>query len=148
MMVFCTNHDCIHEKNGECTKEIITVSDLYDEGCEEFEHYFDTEEYNNRYYKAVRTKDGKTAKSKVWRGKRIEYNGYVFFTDERATEDRDFFVTEARMGMSAGGFDKLKEPSRWKIFVEREKSFPDVETLPLAEWNDGGYEIVEKGGAE
>lgn len=148
MRVFCTNNDCIHEKCGECTKETITVSEIYDEGCEDFFHYFDTDEYNNCYYKAVKTKDGKQAKTKVYRGKRIEYNEYVFYTDARVIDDKDFCVTEARTGFGVGNFDKLKTPSIWKLFVEREKGIPNVETLPLAEWNNGGYEIVEKGGSE
>ena len=144
MLVFCNNDDCIHEKCGQCTKEAVMIGEIYDGGCGDFYHYIDTDEYDNIYYKAVKTKDCKHAKTKVYRGKRIEYNGYVFYTEGRVIDDR-FYVTEARTGYFIGEFSSLKSPSRWELFVKREKEIPNVETLPLAEWNDGGYEIIEKG---
>ena len=144
MIVFCNNDDCIHEKCGQCTKEAVRIGEIYDGGCEVFSHYIDTDEYDNIYYKAVKTKDSKRAKTKVYRGKRIEYNGYVFYTEGRVIDD-SFCVTEARPGYFIGEFSSLKIPSRWEFFVKREKEIPNVETLPLAEWNDGGYEIIEKG---
>jgi hypothetical protein len=75
-------------------------------------------------------------------GKRIEYNGRVFFTSDRITEDGDYTLTDAETGCAAGAYKKLEQ--RFDKLCELAKSFPNVNTFPLVEWDNGGYVLVEE----
>lgn len=134
MDVGCWLSECIWCKDGWCQRGMIIIDEFKE--CEAFEDYRDA--YTDSYWVACK-KDGKSYRRLVKQGKKIEYNGYVFYTDEKITDDETYYLTEGRTGILVGEFRKLKEQSRWDLFVERCGTFPDVLTLPVKD---------EKGGAE
>ena len=141
--IYCCNTDCKHydPKSFTCTKRLVTVGEDYSYGCDDYESYLDSKEYNDKYFIAVKANDGRIAKA-VRYGKKIEYNGMVFFTGSRVTEDGDFNVTEKCTGYNAGSFSKLAD--RWDKLIEIIKRTPDVESYPLAVYELGKYKIVKE----
>ena len=141
--VSCNNADCIHcdQSDFQCTKSIITVGDGFDCGCDDLEPYYNSQEYDNKYYKCVKTKSGELGKCECY-GKRIEYMGRVFFTSDRVTEDGTYVLTDAFTGYSAGWFRDLGE--RFEKTCKKAKELPNIETLPLVEWDNGGYILVKE----
>ncbi len=143
MRVLCSNVDCTHccQDDFHCTKEWITVGEEYDEGCNSYENYLDTEEYSEKYKIRVTTKDGRTAKAVKYHGKPIEYKGRTFFTSEMVRSDGMYRLTDKDTGMLVGMFSQLED--RFSEICRIAKDIPSVEELPLAEWDNGGYVIVE-----
>ena len=84
--------------------------------------------------------DGKITAKEYARGKKFEYNGYVFFTQSKITEGENFYLTEERTGVCVGSFATLKE--KWDKFVEALKNIPDVSSLPLACRNSCGRLVL------
>ena len=82
-------------------------------------------------------KDGKPYRKLVEKGKKIEYNGYVFYTEEKITDDETYCLTEERTGINAGEFIRLKDQKRWESFLERVGTYPDVSTYPIEEKKGG-----------
>lgn len=146
--VFCNNEDCIHcdDYNYTCKLQSIRIGDDIYAGCEDYEGFINTKEYQTQYYKAVWAFDGnkKIAAKAISHGKRIEYNGYVFYTEGKVTNSDFYSVTDERTGCMCGQFFKLKDTTRWERFVEYSKKFPDVASLPLAIFKDGNYKIVKE----
>lgn len=147
--IICSNYDCIHcdKYSYHCQKDIVAVGNDYTYGCKDYISYLDSDEYKEKFYKAVKTKDGELVKV-VDYGKKIEFNGRVFFTTDKVgtgkvNEDESYFVTEERTGYLMS-FDVLKD--RFEMFLEREKKIPDVKSYPLAIWDNGGYVLAKKGG--
>ncbi len=141
-MVLCGNYDCVYcDKQYHCQKDVISVGDDYRYGCEDYLSYLDTNEYKAKFYKAIKTKDGKKAKA-VDYGKRIEFNGRVFYTTDRVTEgDESYRLTDERTGLLLSSMAHLSD--NYEKFLEREKEHPDVESLPLAKPTLDGY-ILDK----
>lgn len=129
MIVGCWLSECKWCEDGWCRRGTITIDELKE--CEDFEDYRDA--YTDSYWVACK-KDGK-AYRKLRQGKKIEYNGYVFYTDDKITNDESYYLTEERTGFFVGEFRKLK--SRWDLFVERYGTFPDVLTLPVEDEKGG-----------
>ena len=140
--VSCTNTECIHCDNTDfhCTKSYITVGDDFDCGCSKLDPYYNYPDYDVKYYKCVKTNDGELGKRRCY-GKRIEYNGRVFFTSDRITDDGSYQLTDALTGYAVGMFKQLEQ--RFCKICEMAESIPNVETLPLAEWEVGDYVLVE-----
>lgn len=134
MIVSCWLHECKWNQNGWCRRGSITIDELRE--CEDFEDYQDS--YTDSFWKAL-INDGKPYRKLVDNGKKIEYNGYVFYTEEKITEDENYHLTEERTGIGVSEFSKLKQPRRWEQFIERIGTYPDVMTYPIEE---------KKGGAE
>jgi hypothetical protein len=142
-LVQCRYTDCVNcDIGGEfaCKADAITISDDWDEGCSAYEDYRDQPDYQNEYWIAVETLSGESAKVKVYRGKRIEYKGRVFYTSDRL-EYAWCLITDAETGLGCGAYYLLEE--RFDLICERAKKVPKVETLPEAEWTSGGYELVK-----
>ena len=146
--VFCNNEDCIHcdDYNYTCKLQSIRIGEDIFAGCEDYESFRYTKEYQTPYYVTVRAFDGnkETCAKVIRHGKQIEYNGYVFYTQDKVTESDFYYVTEKRTGYMCGQFFKLKEKTRWEIFVEKAKKITDVASLPLAIFKDGNYKIVKE----
>ena len=140
--VSCTNIDCRYCDSSDfhCTKSSISVGDGFDSGCDDLEPYYNSAEYENKYYKCVKTKNDELGRC-VCYGKRIEYNGRVFYTSDRITEDGAYKLTDAKTGYNAGEYSKLEQ--RFDKLCELAKKIPKVVSLPLVEWDNGGYVIVE-----
>lgn len=134
MIVSCWLSECKWNQNGWCRRESTTIDELKE--CEDFEDYQDA--YTDSFWKAI-IEDGQPMRKLVDNGKKIEYNGYVFYTEEKIAEDENYRLTEERTGLDVGEFRRLKEQRRWELFVERIGTFPDVSTFPIKE---------KKGGAE
>lgn len=148
--IICSNYDCIHcdKYSYHCQRGVVSVGADYTYGCDDYISYLDSDEYKEKFYKAVKTKDGEFAKV-VDYGKKIEFNGRVFFTTDRVdtgkvNEDESYSVTEERTGYLMR-FDMLKDC--FEMFLEHEKKIPDVKSYPLAIWDNGGYVLAKKGGA-
>lgn len=132
MMVGCWLYECKWCKNGWCQRGSITIDELKE--CEDFVDYQDS--YTDSFWKAL-MHDGKPYRKLVENGKKIEYNGYVFYTESKITDDESYRLTEERTGMDVGEFRKLIEQRRWELFVESVGTFPDVSTYPVKEKKGG-----------
>lgn len=126
--VSCWADECKWCKNGWCERGSITISDDWE--CEDFESY--KASYTDSFWIAC-FKDGEKYRRLVKKGKKIEYNGYVFFTKDKITDDELYSLTEARTGLAVGEFRRLKSKDRWDKFVERAATYPDVSTYPIKE---------------
>lgn len=133
-MVSCWLSECKWNQNGWCNRGSITIDELKE--CEDYEDYQDS--YTDSFWQAC-IDDGKPFRKLIDNGKKIEHNGYVFYTVGKISDDENYRLTEERTGMDVGEFRKLKEQRRWELFVERVGTFPDVSTYPIKE---------KKGGAE
>lgn len=127
--VFCDADDCMWCEGGFCKNSSIVIG--CDWECGSYEHYRSS--YIDQYYEAC-SKDGKTFRRLVKNGKKIEYNGYVFYTKNRICPDGYYWLTEERTGIGVGQFAMLKD--RWDKFLERIVTYPDVSTYPLKESED------------
>lgn len=128
MIVSCWLSECKWFKDGWCQRGTITIDELKE--CEDYEDYQDS--YTDSFWKAM-IDDGKPFRRLVDNGKKIEYNGYVFYTEEKITDDENYRLTEERTGIDVGEFRKLKEQKRWAVFEERVGTYPDVSTYPIKE---------------
>ena len=124
--VACYSDDCKWFSCGFCQRGSITICE--DLTCEDFECYIDS--YKDSFYKAC-FKDGKKFRRLAEHGKKIEYNGYVFYTEDRVTEAEEYGLTEERTGVFVGSFKRLK--GRWEKFVEKVVTYPDVLSYPIEE---------------
>lgn len=75
-MIICYAGECVHNSNGWCALNMITISDD-DRQCEAYTDYQDSEEYQFEFYRAV-IMDGIIYKRKD-KGKRAEENGIIFY---------------------------------------------------------------------
>ena len=144
-LVRCQHTDCIHcdlKNNFKCKAYIITIGDDWCEGCSAYEDYLDQPDYQNEHWIVVMVEPGKAAKAKQYYGKRIEYEGRVFYTRDRIEDPVYCNLTDAETGRDAGSLSCLAENFA-QICVQAQK-FPKVETLPEAEWTRGGYELVKE----
>ena len=132
MIVGCWLSECKWCKNGWCQRGSITIDELKE--CEDFEDYRDS--YTDSFWKAYEN-DGTPYRRLVDNGKKIEYNGYVFYTEGKITDDEAYRLTEERTGLDVGEFYKLKEQRRWELFVDRIGTFPDVSTYSIEEKKGG-----------
>lgn len=132
MIVGCWLFECKWCKDGWCQRGTITIDELKE--CEDFEDYRDS--YTDSFWKTL-IKDGTPYRKLAENGKKIEYNDYVFYTEDKITDDENYCLTEERTGVNVGEFRKLKEQMRWELFVERIGTYPDVSTYPTEEKKGG-----------
>lgn len=48
-MIICYESDCVHNSNGQCDLNMITISDDYQQ-CEDYIDYQDTEDYQTEFW--------------------------------------------------------------------------------------------------
>lgn len=140
MKVFCDSNTCAFEKNGYCTQKQILIENGE---CQDYQHYQDvySEEYCHKFYKAVKTKNGVRAKALFESGKKIEYQGLTFYTEDKVNEDDDYWLTEETTG-AGGSFAHVK--ARFELCIKAIKKSPKINELPLAVENENGeWEIAE-----
>lgn len=142
-LVNCQNTDCKHcnVSDHTCQKQVITVGEEFDCGCRELDPYYNCEEYNEKYYKRIRTKSGEHGKYESY-GKRIEYRDRVFYTFDRITEDGDYRLIDAETGYYVCTFAELEQ--LFDKLCEIVKSVTNVESLPLVEMVGGDFVIVKE----
>lgn len=142
--VYCTNSECTGYVDGECIKDYISIGDNEYDICEDYECYRETAEYQHEFFICVKAKDGRTAKA-VKEGKLIEYKGVAFYTTD---DDRrpDFMnVTDIRTGLGMS-FAMLQDEKWWQMYLKQSKKQPDVQTYPLAEWDERSRAYIIKEG--
>ena len=138
--IFCANTDCTGCKDYLCIREFISIGENEDGVCENYECYLDTVEYQNEFYICVKAKGGKIAKA-LRKGKQIQYNGAIFYTTDKDTTPEYMTVTDAYTG-KAGLLASLQKPNLWEKYLEIKKTTPNVQTLPLAEWDEKSREYI------
>ena len=122
--VSCWLSECKWCENGWCNRDIITIDE--DMECEDFEHF--RNEYKYEYWIAC-YKDGENYRKLIKRGEKIEYKGYIFFTEDKIDKYGTYRLTDERTGYSVGEFRTLE--SRWEKFLEIRSTLPDVSTYPI-----------------
>lgn len=127
--VSCWADNCKWMSCGWCTKGCISISE--DCECEDFEIY--SYSYTDSYWIAC-LNGGEPQRKFIKKGKKIEYNGFVFYTKDKITEIGDYWLTEARTGMGVCRYNELEE--RWDKFLEKVDAYPDVMNLPIYESED------------
>ena len=127
--VGCWAEICKWCENGWCNRDMVTISEDYE--CEDFEIYSNS--YKEPYWIAC-LDEGVAKRKFVERGKKLEYNGFVFYTKDKITQSGNYFLTEARTGMGVCPYYELEK--RWDKFLEKIGNYPDVMTLPIYESED------------
>ena len=140
--IYCVNSDCVSCTDGECTRDFISIGNNDCDICEDYENYRDTAEYKNEFFMCVKAKDGRTAKA-LKKGKLIKYNGINFYTTDDDRRPDFMTVTDIRTGLRIS-FNMLKDEKWWQRYLEQSKKHPDVQTYPLAEWNENSREYIIK----
>lgn len=126
-MVICYADECVHNSNGWCALDMITISNEYHQ-CEDYVDYQDTEEYKAEFYRAV-IKDGVIYKRKD-KGRRAEENGIVFYYWAKKLESETKIIEEKTGRMASYG--RLKELTKEIESILAEQG--NVKDLP--EWSD------------
>lgn len=143
--VKCQHIDCIYcdiSGDFECKAPAITIGNDWNEGCDSYKDYRDQPDYQNEYWIAVKIKSGELARTKMYRGKQIEYKGMVFYTKYRIEAPRYCLLIDAETGFGVGPLSTLAE--RFDTICEQAAKYPKVKTLPEAEWRSGGYELMKE----
>ena len=103
LTVGCYNTDCIHNNNGLCNFDgYINVGDEYSNGCDEYSSYLTTPKYQEQYFVARKKADGLPQHRVEERGRKIEYNGYTFYTQSYNYQD-DITQYALCYGIAVGG---------------------------------------------
>ena len=124
--VSCWADECKWCEHGWCKRDEITISDDWE--CEDFESY--QNDYTDSFWKAC-SENGVCYRRLCNHGRKIVYNGYLFYTQDKITDSGNYFLTEARTGIGVCNFYELEK--RWDKFLERVGDYPDVTTLPIKE---------------
>ena len=137
MKVKCENEWCAFcSKDLVCTLEEIELDQ--DGDCTTYQSYTDVaKEYQNRFYKHLKSKKDGHGCKKVCYGKRIERFGLVFFTtdDDRYKPD-EVGCTEEITGYYCGSLSELTE-KRCDEIKERMNGITPIKDEPDADpWED------------
>ena len=132
--VGCWNTECIWNKGGWCQRGVISISETLE--CDNFEDY--RKSYTDQFWKACKDKDGRKYRRLCEKGKKVEYNGYVFYTEDKIDDTEEYYLTEERTGVFISTMARLKEPKRWDKFVSLIDTYPDVLTLPIEKRGENG----------
>lgn len=138
--IYCGSDNCLYNKNCKCTKYSVNMDD---EGCEDYEDYTETEEYQKPYYKQVLIKVEDELSENTYKlldkGKRIEYKGYVFYYN---ADDRNSMhgiqLTEERTGYSMP-YRVLDDEKMFSEMKERLPGIQDVAGLSEVYLNCGKW---------
>ena len=144
--VYCYNDDCVHcdSDTKVCCLGIISVEGAAYNGCNDYTCYFSTKEYSEEFYVLIGKRDEKKRYIPIGRekryGKKLEYNGRTFYTQDKIRANDEFDVTDAKTGLLVG-FAKIK--GAWGKFVEESNKRPNIETFPVVERGaDGKFHVV------
>lgn len=142
--VYCHNDDCAHcdVDTKMCRADVIYVGCDNESGCNQYLFYLDAKEYGEEFYVLVGKRNKPIGREKC-KGKRIEYNGRVFYTREKENDMAQFGVTDAKTGLLVR-FAIVRD--EWDKFVEAADKHPAIESFPVVEKGDDGEFHVVKGG--
>ncbi len=124
--ILCRRHDCAWCDPDErvCLNTLIAVNE---DGCEDYDTIFERPEYQESFWVCVCV-DGVPKYRAERMGKRIEYNGRVFYTVEQTNERETFVVTDGITGAEVGTFARVKKD--WDKFIAKAAEYPDVMSYP------------------
>lgn len=125
-MIFCHADACVHNDEGYCMRDQITVSEELE--CTDYKYYFDTEEYQTEYFRAVE-KDG--ARYKVRRrGRRaVENNIAFFYADKTLTEVTDIIEEQTGYMMYYKDVWDSALPDKIREVLEEQGNVADLPEL-------------------
>ena len=144
--IWCQQEDCKNLHCDRCTAKMIEIDD--DGTCSTFEDYRETPEYQEEFFKAVRTHDGEPGRVKC-KGKRITVNGVDFYTQSSPNCSLEHItVTHAFSGFFCGNLKELQE--QWSEFMKTNAPTTDVHSFPIAEFDEESreYFIKKESGGE
>ena len=90
MIIFCNADACVYNQDGYCTRNEISVNDECE--CTDYEYYYDREEYQKKYFRAVE-KDNVHYKVEC-KGKRAVENDIAFYYIDKVLEDDTRIIEE------------------------------------------------------
>lgn len=139
--VYCSSEDCKWYRNGECDRGSITLD--YDNECDDFESYLDTDEWQKPYWKRMIDREIEQIYRVSFHGKEIEIKGVKFFVDDNS----DFATaTEETTGLNAGRRCDLERNIDRIIEAISKGQIPPLETLPIGEYDPVTGKITPKEG--
>ena len=145
MQVHCEKTDCqFLNASYMCTKNTLWLDD--EGACIFFEHFNKLKEYQEPHYIAVHMKKNRERGKALKYGKKIEINGYTFFTrDNYKVFGEECEITEERTGVLCGSIRQLK--GMFEKFKELESKVPACASFPLCEYDENikGYIPKEEG---
>lgn len=126
--ILCRRHDCVWCDPDEhvCLNTLIAVNE---DGCEDYDTIFDLPEYREKFWIAVGGGDKPMYRVEKM-GKKIEYQGRVFYTTEQVDERGSYLVTDGITGAGCGTFARVKK--KWDAILAKAAEYPDVMTYPAA----------------
>lgn len=123
-IVRCLDRDCQHNQEDRCERDRIEISCGE---CQNYENCRDQTRYKNKFWKAC--VDQSKVKYRIpCYGKRVEFGGMVFYTEDDDRWPDDMRLTEGRTGYACGKFGDIGE--RIEKIKEDAKEIPDVVSLP------------------
>lgn len=137
---YCRDRMCTHPELDFIGDECTTYIDRCDPAV--------NPEYRCEFWSGCQTKRGVKFRVKQ-QGKRIVYNGFVFYTHDDDRFEQETYVTEERTGADCGRLARLKE--KWDVFLagiallENVKDFPIGETLCRNKYIIDGKNVDESG---
>lgn len=136
-IIVCDYFDCIHRSaNGICdARQIYLVEDGL---CSEYASYRSLPEYQHDFFRAERYTSELTGATKVYKradkGKRLEFDGYVFYTTNDTRKGAPENMTEEKTGYLVPGdlFTNPKRKENLSAFIRKMQSgeIPNINTLP------------------
>lgn len=144
MEVNCYNTECMYlTVFNTCGNNYISIDD--EGSCYSFKHYNEDKEYQEPYYIAVKMKNGEAGRA-LKRGKKIEINGYTFFTSSNyKLLGEQSSITEERTGYMCGSIARVK--ANFEKFKMLESKEPSCASLPFCEYDENvnGYIQAKEG---
>ena len=138
MNVKCRERRCFYCTNkGGCTADEIVIDE--DGCCESYDSYTRlAEDYQNKFYKHMKSiNDGHLCKKECF-GKRIERFGFVFYTeDDDRYEPDNVGLTEEISGYYVGHLSELTEERCEEIKKRIAKMTPvkdEPDGIPWVDW--------------
>ena len=132
--VKCSEWTCRDCKDGICERDDVELESME---CLDYVAWVDVApEYQNTYYRQLKSREDEHLCRQESRGKRYEFFGMVFYTsqdDRSGIEDLEF--TEEVSGYRIRGRDIMKEEMAQKIREKVAQAVP-VATLPEAAMKD------------
>ena len=134
--VECYYSNCIswRKANGCADNSLLIIGD---EGCENFVSYKAREDYQTEYWIACLDKETDTKCRRKLKGKRVEIEGFVFFTEDNIEEGYyECEFTEEKTGVAVPGMlaftptGQLLDEVKEKI-IERIANEKPVMELPI-----------------
>lgn len=110
--ICCENKDCLYcKQDGSCIYNgYVHISDVYYSGCEEYEDYENSDDYQHEYWAAIKDlKSGKIERTQHY-GRLVVINGRNFFTNSNPNcDEKHTVLTDGETGAYIGDMCHLKE---------------------------------------